>query len=591
MTHLSRHTLALAAALALAAPLSTQAAPVQADSDLAQARAKAVAAQERKGELDARLFYEVLLGEMSAQNGDAINAFGMFMDAAKRSNDARLFARAAGIALQARDGQAALMAAQGWRKLEPDSRDAARLELQVLIGLNRTADTVSPIQATIANSPAEEKPAFILALPVVFARAADKAQAISVVDKALAPSLADPKTASAAWVTQGRMRLMADDKAGALDALAKAQQADPAFDAVPILALELMEAGQPETEAIVTQYLAKNKQVPVRLAYAKTLLDAKRIDDAQAQLKQANLDDPTFADGWLLTGELAMQRKQWKSAERAFGEYLKNANQNGIAGGTPRGVNAAVLSLADLAVRDKREPDARAVLQRFGEKDATPSQLYRAAKLHTELGDAAAGNAMLSRLPESDAEERRDKALLQAQLLRDTGKPREAWDMLKPLLESMPDDANVLYDAALAAEKAGDNAAMERYLRRIIASDPKNYNAYNALGYSYAERGVQLDEARKLIGKALEISPDSAHVQDSMGWLEFRSGNLDEALRLLTKAYAEFPDAEVAAHLGEVLWAKGDKAKAEAIWQEGLASDPKNPSLRDTLKRLKGGKL
>jgi tetratricopeptide (TPR) repeat protein len=591
MKHLSRHTLALAAVLALAAPCSAQAASTQPGSDLAQARAKALAAparQAHQGEQDARLFYEVLLGEMSAQNGDAVNAFAMFMNAAKRSGDARLFARAAGVALQARDGQAALLAAQGWRKLAPDSRDAARLELQVLVGLNRMADTVGPIQATIANSPVAEKPAFILALPVVFARAADKAESIRVVDQALAPSLDDPKTASAAWVSKSRMRLMAGDSAGAVQALGKAQQADPGFDAVPILALELMEAGQPDTEAVVTQFLAKHKQVPVRLAYAKTLLDAKRLDDAQTQIKQATVDNPKFADGWLLAGELHMQRRQWQPAEHALQMYLQTAKQSGIEGGTPRGINAALLSLTDLALRSQREAEARALLQRFGETDATPSQLYRAAKLHSDLGDAAAGSAMLSRLPETSDDERRDKTLLQAQWLRDTGQPREAWDLLKPLLEREPEDTNVLYDAALAAEKAGDKVAMERYLRRIIEVDPKHYNAYNALGYSYAERGVQLNEARQLLGKALALSPDSAHVQDSMGWLEFRSGNLDEALRLLTLAYASFPDAEVAAHLGEVLWAKGDKAKAEAIWQEGLETEPKHPGLRETMQRLRG---
>ena len=210
-----------------------------------------------------------------------------------------------------------------------------------------------------------------------------------------------------------------------------------------------------------------------------------------------------------------------------------------------------MLSLTDLALRGQREAEARALLQRFGEADATPSQLYRAAKLHSDLGDAAAGSAMLSRLPETSDDERRDKTLLQAQWLRDTGQPREAWDLLKPLLEREPEDTNVLYDAALAAEKAGDNAAMERYLRRIIEVDPKHYNAYNALGYSYAERGVQLNEARQLLGKALALSPD-------------------------------------AAHLGEVLWAKGDKAKAEAIWQEGLETEPKHPGLRETMQRLRG---
>ena len=588
MKHFTRHTLALAAALTLAATLSAQAAPPSPESDLAQARAKATLAQERVGALDARLFYEVLVGELTAQQGDFASAYALLMDAAKRTNDPNLFARVAGVALAARDGQAALLATQAWRKADPTSRDASRLEFQVLAGMNRLGDTVSPIQATIANSPDVEKPAVILALPVVFARAEDKAQAIRVADEALAPSLNNAATRSAAWVTKGRVRLMAGDKAGAMQAAQKAQEADPSFDAPPILALELMDAGVAEAEPMVTSYLARNKSIPLRLAYAKTLFDDKRLDEAQTQLDLAVKEDPKYADAWLLLGESQLQRKQFSAAENSLREYLKNADQGGPAGGTPRGVNAAALSLADLALRNNRVADARTSLNKFNERDASFGQLLRQAKLLSDVGDQEAGMAVLTRLPETNDDERRDKTLAIAQFLRDTNHADQAYSMLKKLLTTNDRDPNVLYDTALLAEKTGDVEAMEAHLRKIISIDPKNYNAYNALGYSLAERNVRLDEARTLLTQALALSPDSPHIQDSMGWLEFRLGNFEAALRLLQQAYAEFPDAEVAAHLGEVLWASGDKARAEAVWQEGLQADPKNTVLRDTLLRVRG---
>ena len=174
-----------------------------------------------------------------------------------------------------------------------------------------------------------------------------------------------------------------------------------------------------------------------------------------------------------------------------------------------------------------------------------------------------------------------------AQFLRETQHADRAYALLQQLLTQQPDDTDLLYDTALAAEKAGDLAAMERHLRQIIALEPQNYNAYNALGYSMVDRNVQLGEARTLLTKALELSPDSPHIQDSMGWLEFRQGNLDAALKLLEQAYAEFPDAEVAAHLGEVLWARGDRARAQTVWQAAQEADPQNQTLRETLQRLR----
>jgi tetratricopeptide (TPR) repeat protein len=325
----------------------------------------------------------------------------------------------------------------------------------------------------------------------------------------------------------------------------------------------------------------------VRLAYAKALMDAKRVDDAQKQLEQAVRDDAKFADGWLLLGETQLMRKQFDAAEKSLQAYLQNADQPGPAGGTPRGVNAAALSLADLALRANRPDDARAALAKVSDQDATVGQQLRHAKLLADLGDEAAGAALLASLPDGTADERKEKVLATSQYLRETGHANRAYAMLRKLLAQRPTDTDVLYDTALAAEKAGDPATMERHLRRIIELEPKNYNAYNALGYSLADRNERLDEARQLIGKALELSPDSPHILDSMGWLEYRQGHLDKALALLQKAYAEFPDAEVAAHLGEVLWVRGDKAKAEAVWHEALQSDPKNDILLETLKRLR----
>ena len=139
----------------------------------------------------------------------------------------------------------------------------------------------------------------------------------------------------------------------------------------------------------------------------------------------------------------------------------------------------------------------------------------------------------------------------------------------------------------MVAEKLRHFDDMERLLRRIIELDPKHYHAHNALGFSLADRGLRLDEARRLIVRALELSPGDAFITDSLGWVEFRLGRQAEARRLLQQAYQDKPDPEIAAHLGEVLWAQGERDEARRVWREGQQRDPANQTLKDTLKRLK----
>ena len=139
----------------------------------------------------------------------------------------------------------------------------------------------------------------------------------------------------------------------------------------------------------------------------------------------------------------------------------------------------------------------------------------------------------------------------------------------------------------MIAEKMGNMAEMERLLRRLIAAKPDYHHAYNALGYSLADRNIRLAEAKELIQKALSLAPNDPFITDSLGWVEFRLGNKSEALRILEIAYKQRPDADIAAHLGEVLWSMGQRERAQAVWKEGLLLNGENDTLQETLKRLR----
>ena len=174
-------------------------------------------------------------------------------------------------------------------------------------------------------------------------------------------------------------------------------------------------------------------------------------------------------------------------------------------------------------------------------------------------------------------------------MLRDIKRWSDAAEVLAVATQRFSDDTDLIYEQAMVEEKRDHLPEMERLLRRVITLKPDHPHAHNALGYSLADRGVRLPEARELIARALELSPGDPFITDSLGWVEFRLGNCDAALRLLRQAHSARPDTEIAAHLGEVLWAMGQQDEARSVWQEARGRDAANEVLRETLARLKVG--
>jgi Flp pilus assembly protein TadD len=194
---------------------------------------------------------------------------------------------------------------------------------------------------------------------------------------------------------------------------------------------------------------------------------------------------------------------------------------------------------------------------------------------------------MVRAVPERNAQDARAKLLAETQVLREVQRWSDAYDVLEAGQQRFADDTDLLYEQAMLAEKMDRLDDMERLLRRVMAIKPDHHHAYNALGYSLADRNVRLEEARTLIARALELAPGDPFITDSMGWVEFRLGNRSEALRLLRQAYAVRPDTEIAAHLGEVLWVSGERDEARRVWRDAKRRDADNEVLRETLARLR----
>ncbi len=539
-------------------------------------------------ELDAELFYQLLVGEITAQEGEPGAGFSLILDAARKTNDAQLYQRATEIALQSRSGDAALQAAQAWKQAQPASRDPNRYVLQILIALNRINDTLEPLKTGIELASPADRSLAISAIPRAYARVSDKKLASAVVEQALADYLGNPATAGSAWTTVGRMRLAAGDTASALEAAKKAQAVDVRYEGPAMLALELMEPKLPETEVLVKNYLANNTRVlpEIRMGYARGLLDAQRYAEATTQLQAVIRDKPDFASAWLVLGSLQLQDNQLAQAQASLERYVGLAQQQ--ADEEPnRGLTQAYLQLAQIAEKRKDFAAAEGWLNKIDNAEDMMLAQTRRASILASQGKLAEGRQLIRSLPERKPEDARLKLLAEINLLRDLKQYRLAYELLGEALAKSPNEADLVYDQAMMAEKIGQLPEMERLLRRAIEIKPDYHNAYNALGYSFADRNVRLPEARELIRKALEYAPNDPFIRDSLGWVEFRMGNHAEAVKIFTDAYKARPDAEIAAHFGEVLWSTGQRDKALLIWREGQLLNPENETLLETLKRLR----
>ena len=563
--------------------------------------------------LDSQLFYQLLIGEIELRSGELGEAYQIILDAARRNKDEQLFLRATEVALQGRAGDQALAAVKAWRQALPESTEALRFQVQLLVQLNRTPETYEPLQLLIKLTPEAQRAGLIGALPRFYARSTDRALAAALIEQVLQPYLDAPDTRTAARVSAGRGWLIALDGAKALGFAQRAHAQDPLSEGPAALALEMLP-GTPAADTVVQSHLAaKPDSNAVRLLYVRSLLGSQRYADATAQLETLTRRAPQLAQAWLTLGALHLQLREPAPAIAALQKYIDLVQAGEPApDATTTTTTTTATATATAALTDDDAPaskedalirgwlllsqaadlqgdfkGAEAWLAKIDNPQRALEVQTRRASLLAREGKVAQARELIRRVPEREPGDARAKVLAEAQILRDARQWADASTLLEQASLKFPDDVDLIYEQSMMFEKLNRLTDMERLLRRVIELKPDHQHAYNALGYSLAERNVRLPEARTLIQKALELSPGEPSITDSLGWVEYRLGNRDEAIRLLRDAYRGQPDAEIAAHLGEVLWVSGKLDEARRVWREARARDAKNEVLRETLARLR----
>lgn len=535
--------------------------------------------------LDAALFYQLLMGELNVRSGSPGSGFSIILDAARKTRDPALFQRAVDLALQSRSGESALQAAQAWKSALPGSTEANRYILQILLALNRVDEAGKALSVSIRDLPEAEQNAAIASVPRIFVRVQDKKTAADTVEKALAKALKQSSTAAAAWTTVGRMRREAGQLALAVEATRQGRAADASAPGPLILALSLASAAPTEITPLLAQAMQDAVQPELRLGYARHLIGQSQQAQALQQLARLNAEHPSFADGWLVHGLLLQETGQLAEAEQKLRQHVTLA-QTSQDNEVQSRLSEALLALAQMAQRQGQLNQAEQWLAQVP-PDTDPIKLAsRRADLLTQQGRQDEARQVLAQIKTNNAEQATRKALVQSMWLRENKLADQAYNLLKQAMAEQPQNTDLMSEMAMVSEKLKRFDEMESVLRELMKRKPEDPHAFNALGYSLADRNVRLDEARQLITQALKLAPEDAYIQDSLGWVAYRQGQHAEALKILQAAFKARPDAEIAAHLGEVLWIMGQRQEAGTVWREGLLLKADNDTLVETMKRF-----
>lgn len=527
------------------------------------------------------LFYKILTAEIAYQRGSWQAAYVTLMSTAQKTGDPRLAKRSAEIALSVKQPGEALSAIRLWRELAPHSNEATQYYLGFMVMNNNLAEIQKVFSEKLAEAEPKQYGVIMLQAQRLLSRARDKNAAFDVLEEILTPYKTLPEAHLA--LAQG-----AYSKGDNPRAVKEAQQVLNAQSDSQLAILTIAQASsQPEALKALNAFISKNpKARDVRLAYASILIDQKQFDKATAEFEHLLKEKPEDLSTLYTLGVLAMERNKWQEAEDYFTRHLKiSAEKSEEPDTTP-----VLLNLSRIAFERKDYQAAQDWLAKVESQDGRNPSWFnvqmRRAHLYAKMGKLAEGLQFLKNLKPANESEQLQVIQTEAQILRDNGQPEQALQVLQDGNKAHPDNADLLYDYAMLLESQNQYAEMETALRRIITLAPNSQHAYNALGYSFADRNIQLEEALTLITKADQLAPDDPFILDSLGWVKFRMKQFEEAEKALRHAYELRPDADIAAHYGELLWTMGHKDAARKIWREGRAKDPGNSSLKSTLERL-----
>jgi predicted Zn-dependent protease len=541
-------------------------------------------------DLSADLFYRLLLGDVAMQRGDMVVAARAYLEAARSTSDSRLAGRATEVAIAARDRTLVRDAASLWSKLDPDAERPkhvlAALEANGNRGALPNTEANDELRARIEHVLAEAALSgpgvgdVFLQLNRLFSGQSDRQAVLSLVRDVAKPY---PKTPEAHYAVAVAAYAVGPNDAAATkearDEIDEALKLRPDWERGVMLKAEIVDRQSPqEALAGLEAFVAAHPDAKrVGAALAQRYVDQKRFADARAVMQRLWDREPDSRDLEFGVATIALQMKDYAEAQRLL-EDLKKAGY-----GEPGVLD---LYLAQVAEETRQWAKAIEHYQAVTEGDRAWLAKLRIGAMYGKQGELAKAQRYLAGLEAVTKDQKIQLTQAQAQLLRDAGDDSGAYRLLARHLADQPDTPDLIYDFAMVAEKLDKVDEAEAKLKHLVSLRPDDAQALNALGYTLVDRTPRVDEGLSFIRRAHELSPDDPYILDSLGWAYYRLGRFDDAERFLQKAFAGRADAEIAAHLGEVLWRRGEHDKARAVWKAQLDATPDNRMLKETIERF-----
>lgn len=528
-------------------------------------------------DLTGGVLYQLVLAEIALRRGQPGVALAAYADLAQSTRDPRIVRRAVELAAMGRQAQLELDLARLWVQLEPESVRARQMLVAGLASVGRI-DEAEPHIAFLLRKDPGHVGMMLMRLARSVAQDPRRKDLAAMLDRL---SIGHTNLPEAHFV-RAYAALSEGKHDRAMEEAEKARALRPDWEPAALLQAQLLQekGGMAAAMKFLGEFLQKYpKARDARMQYARALASEKKLPEAREQFRILDEGTPGNAEIVHALAVLSVQVGDLDEAEKRFKALLESGDGN---------PNALRLALGQLAETRKKPEEA---LKWY--EDVTPGPQYLEARIKAAFAisrqkDVEAGLAYLKVLRGEGAEERVQILLAQSQMLRGANREKDAFQVLNKGLEAHPDQPDLLYESALMAEKIGRLDLLEPRLRKLIKLKPDFAHAYNALGYSLADRGERLDEAETLIKKALELAPDDPFILDSLGWVLYRKGELEPARLALEKALAKRPDPEIIAHLGEVLWQSGKREEATRLWRDAAKTAPDNQPLADVMKKFLG---
>lgn len=526
----------------------------------------------------AQLMYEVMVAELAGRRGMLDIATEGYFSASRKSTDPRVSERATRLAIWSRAWQQAEDAGTRWAELDPDNAEVRQLLAQVYLRQGESQSAAEQLAHLIGMSEAQDNLREVMQnIFSLLVREPNRTVAIAAMTE-LRDQYEDDSHANLALA---QLAYNAKDRELAADSVNRAIALDPGNGEAHLLRAQILSAnGEVDQgfEELAKAVEADAENLDLRLGYARLMVESGRYKQAAVELETVFELGQDNAGAMFTIGLLALESKRTEPAEKYFNRLLDLGEYT----------NEAHFYLASIA-DDRRDHDE--AIEHYESVSAGDSFLnaqIRAAELYGLTGQVELGRERLQQLAMENPDPEIKPQLIRAEgrILVEAGESAEAVKVLTQGVESYPEDTQLLYSRALASERAGDTETFIRDLEQMIELEPDHAHAMNALGYHYADNNINLEEAEVYLEKASALLPQDAAIMDSLGWLRYRTGELEEAIDLLEQAYKILPDPEIAAHLGEVLWVSGEQESARQVWDRALEDTPDHEALLRVVKQF-----